>query len=301
MKSENEKNSKDDLSSVADISSKPKNIFRKKKHRDGEFIMMDKKIIENEKMSLEEKALLYYLLSKPPKWVVRITDIRRRCKIGKDKAHKLINELVRHGHIVKENLRESNGTFGSVRYLVFESSQIPSLENPETENPENDIQETENPKKENQDHSNNTDVVINNGNNKTTTTDDLDVDDCFEIPSCLIDSESEVRDLLEKIKEKDVVSILGQIESEVNKGVNRKGGKIEVPFFYFRKLCDLSMKGGYIALSKKEAVPHNNKDAKNRELLSKAKNLQFLMQSSSSSSDSLRAQLSSICAELIFT
>jgi len=67
----------DDLSLVADISSKPKNIFRKKKHLDGEFIFMDKKIIENKEMSLEAKALLYYLLSKPPKWVVRITDIRR--------------------------------------------------------------------------------------------------------------------------------------------------------------------------------------------------------------------------------
>ena len=85
-------------------------------------------------------AVLVYLLSKPSNWIVKPTNIQNRFNFGKDKAYRIINQLIKKQYIVREEHRVE-GQYASFTYYVYDSP-FPCL--PETAKPEAAEPETAN-------------------------------------------------------------------------------------------------------------------------------------------------------------
>ena len=74
---------------------------------------------EMRNMSLSAKGLLSLLLSFPPGWEIRMTDIISRSKNGRDSTRKALRELIEARYVIKVYHRE-NGRIKSSRYVVFD-------------------------------------------------------------------------------------------------------------------------------------------------------------------------------------
>ena len=89
-------------------------------------------MLNDEGLDADCLAVLVYLLSKPSNWIVKPTNIQNRFNFGKDKAYRIINQLIKKQYIVREEHRVE-GQYASFTYYVYDSP-FPCL--PETAKPE---------------------------------------------------------------------------------------------------------------------------------------------------------------------
>lgn len=94
-------------------------IFRIQKNTDNPFVMIDKRIFTDKKLSYRAKGILGYLLSRPDNWVVNMVDVANQSTEGRDAVVTAVNELMKHGYVERIEHRE-NGRFKSYEYLVYE-------------------------------------------------------------------------------------------------------------------------------------------------------------------------------------
>ena len=98
-------------------------------------------VAEDTRLSLDARGLLVYLLVKPSDWNVHITDIQRRCNIGRDKAYKLIESLVHAGYLERRTIRR-DGRFYRHEIIVYDEPMATELLLP---SPQPEKQETGSP------------------------------------------------------------------------------------------------------------------------------------------------------------
>lgn len=98
----------------------------------GGYVRIDRAAAQDSRLSLEARGLFVYLRSKPRDWRIVPEDIQREGKIGRDKAYKLLRELLAAGYLERPRVRQSNGTFLWGDYRLRETS-APLPENPEVE------------------------------------------------------------------------------------------------------------------------------------------------------------------------
>lgn len=116
--------------------------------RNARYTTLPNHVFEDIRLSMEARWLLGYLLSKPDNWTVRMGDIAKKGVCGRDKARRMINELVELGYAEKDQQRE-DGRFSKLSLVIYdepkEASEIngsgqgvafvPQTENPSTVNP----------------------------------------------------------------------------------------------------------------------------------------------------------------------
>jgi hypothetical protein len=116
--------------------------------RNARYTTVPNHVFEDVRLSMEARWLLGYLLSKPDNWTVILGDIAKRGGCGRDKARRIVNELVQHGYAEKEQEREE-GRFGKLSLVIFDEpreqressvaegavASLPQTENPSTVNP----------------------------------------------------------------------------------------------------------------------------------------------------------------------
>ena len=88
------------------------------------YVVIDKQFIDNPVLSLQAKAVLLYLLSKPDDWRVYENDIVNHCTNGKWAVRKAIKELISGGYMVRAQARSEDGTFQGYEYNVYECPMI---------------------------------------------------------------------------------------------------------------------------------------------------------------------------------
>lgn len=81
------------------------NIVRIEKNRDHPYVIIDKRIMENEALSWEARGLLGYLLSRPDNWEVRMGDLEARSPSGATKTRRIFKELETAGYVVRNIAR----------------------------------------------------------------------------------------------------------------------------------------------------------------------------------------------------
>jgi len=119
---------------------KSNTIIRVRKHK-SDFVVIDKRPLNNAKLSWKAKGLLSYLLSKPPDWTIYLSDLKKRAKDGRDSTSAGLKELTKAGHLTKNKLRDEKGRFKGWEMIVYEiplsarSTEKPSSENPNADNP----------------------------------------------------------------------------------------------------------------------------------------------------------------------
>lgn len=87
--------------------------------RNARYAAIPNHVFEDSRLSMEARWLLSYLLSKPDNWTVVIGDIIKKGNCGRDKARKMIAELVQFGYAEREQTRD-DGKFGSSVLVIFD-------------------------------------------------------------------------------------------------------------------------------------------------------------------------------------
>ncbi len=103
-----------------DYTTRAQTIFRVEKNPDNPFVMIDRRPIENPKLSWKAKGLLAYLLSRPDNWIVRFRDLVNRSPDGAHTVRAAMKELRAAGH-VKVLAEREKGRVLQWTYTIHES------------------------------------------------------------------------------------------------------------------------------------------------------------------------------------
>jgi len=109
-------------------------IFKRTLH--SKFTAISNAVCNDASISTDARWCLWYLLTKPVDWEVRVNDIRRVADWGREKTYKVINELIAAKYLVVSQSRDQGGQFGSINYDVYDE---PFNAHPVPENPEADV------------------------------------------------------------------------------------------------------------------------------------------------------------------
>lgn len=121
-------------------------VFRIEKTRD--FTVMSNHHLRNEKLSLKAKGLLSLMLSLPEDWDYTTKGLAAICRDGVDSICAGVQELEKHGYVIRERVRNSNGQLGAITYTILERPREPEREIPEQAEPERDNPEQVFPRQE---------------------------------------------------------------------------------------------------------------------------------------------------------
>lgn len=91
--------------------------------RNARYAAIPNHVFEDARLSMEARWLLSYLLSKPDNWTVVIGDIIRKGNCGRDKARKMIAELVELGYAEREQTRD-DGKFSSSVLVIYDEPTV---------------------------------------------------------------------------------------------------------------------------------------------------------------------------------
>ena len=73
----------------------------------------------DERLSVEAKGVLGFLLSRPHAWQVRLEHIGRTLRVGRKKLQRIFRELISAGYVTRERQRILDGhRFGEMDYVV---------------------------------------------------------------------------------------------------------------------------------------------------------------------------------------
>ena len=98
--------------------SKPKTIFRVKKTNN--FFVLSRFVAQDERLSLEARGLLIFLLSMPDDWVVCIGHLVKISPAKRDKIRRILKELIEFNYIQKKEMRSEEGRYSNPEYVVYE-------------------------------------------------------------------------------------------------------------------------------------------------------------------------------------
>ena len=94
-------------------------IFRVAKNPNNPYVMIDKRISEDSRLSWKAKGIMLYLLSRPNDWAINLVDVEKQSTDGRDSVQSGVNELIALGYLERLQNRKG-GKFGGVEYIVHE-------------------------------------------------------------------------------------------------------------------------------------------------------------------------------------
>jgi hypothetical protein len=95
------------------------------------FTIVPNEIIESD-LSFEALGCLTYLLSKPDDWTIRVSELRKRAGVGRDKMQRILRELKDAGMLVGERVRDSKtGRLMGEEYVLYDTPQSANHRQPE--------------------------------------------------------------------------------------------------------------------------------------------------------------------------
>lgn len=95
-------------------------IIKFKVFRDGCYTVVNNTFINDNRLDAREKGLLLVIMSKPDNWDMSVEGLRSFCSDGTTALRKGIQKLEEHGYLLRLNVRNARGNFGSRPYVVFE-------------------------------------------------------------------------------------------------------------------------------------------------------------------------------------
>lgn len=130
--------------------------------KENPFVMIDKRPLEDVRLSWEAKGLHAYLMSKPDNWTVNVKHLIKQSRNGRDATYRIVNELILAGYIKRNQEQNEDGTFREIEYIVhelpthFDPFEMPKTKKKKTQTePHPEIPYTDKPDTENPDISNN--------------------------------------------------------------------------------------------------------------------------------------------------
>lgn len=93
-------------------------MIRRRKTYTENFTIIDRRALEDWRLSFEARGVLAYLMSKPNNWEVSMANLRNEGNIGKAKAYRIVKELLDLGYMEKMQPRHKSGMFGKQDLIV---------------------------------------------------------------------------------------------------------------------------------------------------------------------------------------
>ena len=98
-----------------------KTIIRREHGRLNPYAQINRRTIQNPKLSWKAKGLLAYLLSLPDDWKIHISELPKHCRDGVKATRAAFKELEVEGYITGSRMRDEKGYFLGYEYIVRES------------------------------------------------------------------------------------------------------------------------------------------------------------------------------------
>ena len=90
----------------------------RREHR-AQFTIVPNAIFRDDRLSIEAKGVLGYLLSRPHNWQVRLDHVGRTLHIGRKKLQRIFRELIGAGYVSREQARTAGAhRFSEIDYVV---------------------------------------------------------------------------------------------------------------------------------------------------------------------------------------
>jgi hypothetical protein len=99
------------------------NIIRTVKDREHPYVMVNKSVFEDTRLSWEARGLLGYLLSKPDNWSVRFSHLLKQGHGGRDRLYRMLKELQTYGYLTRTPQTDQTGRFTGWVTRVYETPQ----------------------------------------------------------------------------------------------------------------------------------------------------------------------------------
>jgi DNA-binding Lrp family transcriptional regulator len=97
-------------------------MFRVNKDKNNPYVMLNKGLLNDERLSWKAKGILSYLLSLPDDWQIYELEVQKHSVDGIDSLKTGIKELIKNGYIKREQIRNDKGHFIGYEYQVYEVS-----------------------------------------------------------------------------------------------------------------------------------------------------------------------------------
>lgn len=105
-------------------------------HRRHPYVVIDRRPLEDERLSWAARGLLGYLLAKPDDGQLRVSDLCRRGDLGRDGVRRLLQQLRDLGYLRCEQVRDERGRGAGYDYTVLEVPHAPRPGSPEPATPD---------------------------------------------------------------------------------------------------------------------------------------------------------------------
>lgn len=114
---------------------KPKTIFRAAS-RTVPYTQIARTMLQDSTLSMEARGLLCFVLSLPDNWTFHLNWLCKDQKIGRDRAQRLVRELLANGYCVRHQDRLPDGRMGPFEYWFSDDpAMIVDGASPQPENP----------------------------------------------------------------------------------------------------------------------------------------------------------------------
>ena len=118
-------------------------VFRVDKSRD--FTVVANCVFKDRSLSAKAKGILVEMLSLPESWDYTLKGLTSLFSDGIDSIRQGINELEKHGYIVRERKRDARGRLGGMEYVIYETPHKPVENSIDSAAPESSEPTTEKP------------------------------------------------------------------------------------------------------------------------------------------------------------
>ena len=106
--------------------------------REHPYAQVDKRVLDDRRLSWRSKGILVYLLAKPDGWTVRVQDIWSKGKEGRNAVQACLDELQKHGYAQLVSIKGAGNTFVGKEWQVNEEpigGFLDTTERPKTNAP----------------------------------------------------------------------------------------------------------------------------------------------------------------------
>ena len=110
--------------------------FSKQKIETG-FTQIPNEILRNPNTTAKAKWLHCYLISRPDDWTFYLSEIVNNTKEGRTVIENAMEELIEHGYVTRNRMRDENGRLGAYHYHVrYTPMQVSYSSSPTVEKPQ---------------------------------------------------------------------------------------------------------------------------------------------------------------------
>jgi hypothetical protein len=110
-------------------------IVRSRKDREHPYVIINRNVFEDERLSWEARGVMGWLLAKPDDWKVRIDYLIRQGPGGRDRMYRIMAELRTYGYAVQTPRKNEQGQFAGWDITIYETPVTPLPEKAEVVNP----------------------------------------------------------------------------------------------------------------------------------------------------------------------